>query len=235
MKTMYLLAASLLLSACVHIDMQQEIKGSGKQATETRTVKGFSKVSLEGDMDVYVTYGTSESVRIEADDNLLKYITTKIEGDELKIATSESIHSETPVKVYVTADDLAGLSMAGSGKMITQTPFTSKEFAASIAGSGDIDASITAEKLTASIAGSGDVKLKGSANIASVSVAGSGNVKGYDLTAKSASVDIAGSGNCELNTTDLLTGNIMGSGSIYYHGDPKLNSSIMGSGDIKKR
>jgi hypothetical protein len=236
MKIMYLLTAALVLSACVRFsELGEEIKGSGKQATETRTLANFSKISLEGDMDVYVTYGTTESARIEADDNLLKYITTKIEGNELVISSSEPIHSESPIKVYVTADDLAALSIAGSGKMVTQTPFTSKDFGASIAGSGDIDANIIAEKLSASVAGSGNVILKGSANLASVTVAGSGDVKGYNLVTKTASVDIAGSGNCELNTTEQLTGNIMGSGSIYYHGDPKLNRSIMGSGDIQKR
>jgi hypothetical protein len=237
MKIMYLLATTLLLSACVRFsDLDREtIKGSGKIATETRSLSGFSKISLEGDMEVYVSQGAGESVRIEADDNLLRYVTTKIEGNELVLSTSESLNSENPIKLYVTADDLTALSMAGSGKMITQTPFTAKDFSTSIAGSGDIDANIVAQKVSASIAGSGNVILKGSADLASVSVAGSGDVKGYNLIAKTASVDIAGSGNCELSASEQLTGNIMGSGSIYYHGDPKLNKSIMGSGDIKKK
>lgn len=235
MKIMYLLAATLLLSACVRFSDLEQIKGSGKLATETRALTGFSKISLEGDMEVYVTQGATESVRIEADHNLLKHITTTIEGGELEISSNESLNSENPIKVYVTADDLSALRMAGSGKLITQTPFTSKDFSTSIAGSGSIAANIVAEKLTASIAGSGNVILKGTADLASVSVAGSGDVKGFDLITKTASVDIAGSGNCELSTTDQLTGNIMGSGSIYYHGDPKLNKSIMGSGDIQKK
>lgn len=235
MKNMYLLAATLLFSACMHVDMQQEIRGSGKLSSETRSLGQFTKVRLEGAMDVYITQGATESARIEADDNLLKYITTDVSKNELEISTSESIESDNPVKVYVTVRSLTAMNLEGSGSMVTQVPFSSKEFVASIAGSGDIDANIKAEKLNASIAGSGDVKLKGSADLASVNVAGSGDVKGFDFVARTASVDIAGSGDCEVNAIEQLTGNIMGSGSIYYHGDPKLNTSIMGSGDIKKR
>lgn len=236
MKIMYLLAVALVLSACMRFsDLHEEIKGSGKPGTETRSLANFTKIRLEGAMDVYVTQGASESARIEADDNLLKYITTDVSNNELEISSTESLESDNPIKVYVTVKSLTALNLEGSGTMVTQTPFNSREFGASIAGSGDINANITAEKLNASIAGSGNVILKGSANLASVSVAGSGDVKGYDLVAKTASVDIAGSGDCEVNATEQLTGNIMGSGSIYYHGDPKLNTSIMGSGDIKKK
>lgn len=236
MKTMYLLAAALLLSACARMsDLHLATKGSGSSATETRTVTGFTKISLEGGMDVFVTQGANESVRIEADDNLLKLITTSLSAGELELSTSESIDPVTPVKVYITAKSLDGLSIAGSGKIVTETPFTTKDFDASIAGSGDIQANVIAEQIDASIAGSGNVILKGSTNAASVSVAGSGDVKGFDLVAKSVSVDIAGSGDCEITASEQLTGNIMGSGSIYYKGDPKLKSSVMGSGNIQKK
>jgi hypothetical protein len=236
MKTMYLLAATLLLSACVRFgDLHDATKGSGTSATETRTVTGFTKISLEGAMDVFVTQGANESVRIEADDNLLKLITTDVSGGELELSSSESIDPVTPIKVYITARSLDGLSIAGSGKIVTETPFTTKDFDASIAGSGDIQANVIAEQIDASIAGSGNVILKGSTNSASVSVAGSGDVRGFDLAAKSASVDIAGSGDCEISASEQLTGNIMGSGSIYYKGDPKVMRSIMGSGDIHKK
>lgn len=237
MKSMYLLVAAFVLSACVRFsDLDpSSIKGSGTKATETRTLGSFTKVSLEGAMDVYVSQGANESVRIEADDNILKVITTEISGGELEISTSESISPVTPIKVWVTAKSLEGLSMAGSGTMVTETPFTSKNFDASIAGSGDIHANVTADNVDASIAGSGNVVLKGAAKLASVSVAGSGDVHALELATQTATVDIAGSGDCEINATEQLTGNIMGSGSIYYKGEPKVNSSIMGSGDIKRK
>ena len=237
MKIMYLLVTALVLGACVRFsDLDPTaVKGSGTKATETRTLAGFTKVALEGAMDVYVSQGSSESVRIEADDNILKVITTEIDNGELEISTSESIDPVTPIKIWVTAKTLEGMSIAGSGKMVTETPFTSKTFDASIAGSGDLHAEITADDLEANIAGSGNVVLKGTAKQASVNVAGSGDVKGFDLNAQSVKIDIAGSGDCEISAAQELTGNIAGSGSIYYRGEPKISRSIMGSGDIRKK
>jgi hypothetical protein len=237
MKIMYLLVAALVLGACVRFsDLDPTaVKGSGTKATETRTLSQFSKVELEGAMDVFVSQGTNESVRIEADDNILKLITTEIKNGELELSTSESISPVTPIKVWVTTRSLEGLSIAGSGTIVTETPVTAEKFATSIAGSGDIHANVNAQTVDASIAGSGDVVLTGTAKLTSVSVAGSGDVRAIDLATQTATVDIAGSGNCEIDATEQITGNIMGSGSIYYKGEPKVSRSIMGSGDIRKK
>lgn len=219
----------------MHVGDFDAVKGSGTIKSETRQISGFSKVSLEGAMDVYIVQGDNESVRIEADDNLLKLIETNVKKGELEITNSESISPSQTIKVYVTARTLEAMSVAGSGNMTTQSAFSSEQFDVAIAGSGDITADVRAETVEAAIAGSGDIILKGTANSTDVSIAGSGDVKALDLATRTATVDIAGSGDCEVHTSEMLTGNIMGSGSIRYKGEPKINSSIMGSGDIERK
>jgi hypothetical protein len=235
MKNMHLLATSLILASCVHTGDLGSVKGSGTIATETRQITGFTKVALEGAMDVYITKGENESVRIEADENLLKLITTKIDNGELEIGSDMDLEPSKTIKVYVTARVLEAMSVEGSGDMIAQSAFASTSFAASIAGSGDITGEIQAEQLDASIAGSGDIKLKGSANKMSIDVAGSGDVNTIDLVSKSVDINIAGSGDCQVHAVEAINANVMGSGNIQYRGEPKVTQSIMGSGSISKK
>lgn len=235
MKTMFTVVNALLLSACMHVGEFDAIKGSGKIATENRTITGFTRISLEGSADVYVTQGAAESIRIEADDNLLQHITTEVTGGELEISNRESISPSQNVKVFITARSLEGLSIAGSGIIVTETPFSANTFELAIAGSGDIKARVNADVVDASIAGSGDIVVAGSAKSSSISIAGSGDYKAYDLSANTADISIAGSGDCELIANESLTASIMGSGSVYYKGEPKISSSIMGSGSIERK
>lgn len=220
------------LSACVHIGDLDAIKGSGTIKSETRQISDFKRVALEGAADVIITPGETYSVRIEADDNLLPHITTKIEGGELEISNEHSIAPTKTIKVFITTKQLEGMSIAGSGTMVTNAPFDSRAFSTSIAGSGEIIADVRAETVDAAISGSGDIAVKGLAKTASVSIAGSGDFKGFELSTAAASVEIAGSGDAEIHASETLTGNIMGSGDIYYRGEPRINSSIMGSGRI---
>ena len=232
---MLLLATAFLAAACMHVGDFDAVKGSGTVKSEIRQITGFTKVSLEGAMDVFIVKGESESVRIEADDNLLKLIETKVDGDELEISSTEELEPSQTIKVYVTTRALEGMSIAGSGDMVTQSPFVSKAFAAAIAGSGDIKADVQAEVLDASIAGSGDINIKGSAGKTEVDIAGSGSVNGIELVTRAVDVNIAGSGNCQVHASEVLTANIMGSGSVYYRGEPKINQSVMGSGSITRK
>ena len=63
------------------------VEGSGKLLVETRDLPSFSGVNVSGSMDVYLTQGTTQAVKVEADDNLLKLIKTKVRGQELFISS----------------------------------------------------------------------------------------------------------------------------------------------------
>ncbi len=67
-----LIIGNLLITACG----LRTIQGSGDVITESRDVSGFDSVSLTGIGRVIITQGDKESLTIEADDNLLEYITS---------------------------------------------------------------------------------------------------------------------------------------------------------------
>ena len=200
---------------CVRWDNKDQIQGSGVAKTEQRDVEKFEELSLMGGMDAVVTIGDQQSVTIEADDNVLPIIETKVEDGKLIVEPTEGYHAKTQVKLTITVPQLKGVAINGSGDV-------------------DVNGLNGASSFAVAINGSGDVTAKGTADAVSVAVRGSGDVKLQDLQAKNGKVAVAGSGDVTVNATDKLDVSVAGSGDVKYMGSPKITKSIAGSGSVRK-
>ncbi len=192
------------------------IVGSGKTATESRTVPAFRKVELQGSIDVEVTVGSAGPLKVEADDNLVKMITTEVRGDTLVVSTKGgSYSSKTSMKVVCSTASFDAGSINGSGNMLVRDVH-GKDVSFDISGSGSIAASGSTDTLKGDIQGSGDLHLD-------------------RLTARTAKVGISGSGGADVNVSDDLNVDIAGSGDVRYQGKPQVHKSISGSGGVHPR
>src|SRR5687767_2816207 len=97
----FLLLLLVLFSSC-HFMGGRRVRGNGNSRTETRAVGSFTSIRVLGGMDVELRSGTSADVRIEADENLLKYILTDRDGDALLIRTRNryNLQPRAGMKVY---------------------------------------------------------------------------------------------------------------------------------------
>jgi hypothetical protein len=215
--------------------------GSGRSASETRSLGDFQAVSLNGSIDIVVRQGAQQQVQVQADDNLLPLLETSVEsgknGQTLQVRwkKGESIYHRGKVLVTVVVPKLSGLASSGASDMRVEA-FTTPALQVSLSGSGDarLDG-LNTEDLSISISGSGDVSGKGSATKLSVSIAGSGNVKFDAMRADDVQVAIAGSGDALVNAQRTLNVRIAGSGDVSYVGNAALKSSVAGSGSVSRK
>jgi len=189
------------------------VQGSGVTASEVRQVPEFAQVQLTGSFEVEVEVGPTESVRVEADDNIVPLITTAVVGSTLKITARHGFSTNQPVKVQVQVPRLLGVDHSGSGSMRVQ--------------------GIDSERFVVKLQGSGSVRLAGRADALVANIEGSGALAAADLVTTSATVDLAGSGTAEVHASEQLAVAIAGSGSVRYAGGPKdITRNIHGSGTI---
>ena len=170
---------------------------------QTRDVSGFSGVASSGSFDVYITTGGKESVRLEGDNDLLDKIETVVDGKTLHIRTKRQYERDqldfSGVKIHVTARELSALSLSGSGIMRVDSPLKADAFAATVSGSGHIEAGqITSNRMQATVSGSGSFEASGSAKETEITVSGSGGFNGKNFTAGDAEVRVSGSGSVYL-------------------------------------
>ncbi len=203
-----------LLAGCT--TWAADYQGSGSLATAKRELPSFHAVHVHGSADVEASVGSSQSLELTWDDNLLEHVRTTVENGKLKISMAEgSFSSKRKLVVKLTATSLDGMALHGSGD-------------ARISG-------VAGTSFDAAIHGSGNVLGTGSADAVSVVINGSGNVDLRALKAQSAEVEINGSGDVHVFASQAVDASIRGSGDVRYYGDPKeVKTNVAGSGDIGK-
>ncbi|MEJ2164493.1 MAG: DUF2807 domain-containing protein [Desulfobacterales bacterium] len=211
------------------------IYGSGTVISEERVVPVFDQIHLKGSGKVILTRAASHSVQIKTDDNIMPYIRTEVDNGRLVIFHERKYIRPTILTYYITAANLEGVSIAGSGDISGHDDFDADRFYADISGSGDLSLRLRTERLESNISGSGSIYLSGATNFYDATITGSGDVDAFELQAGKSSVVITGSGNCRVNASELLRAKITGSGDVLYKGHPKIRKSITGSGKVKHR
>lgn len=236
------LGAALLAPAAARA--ADRVVGSGRTATEPRSVGDFEAISLNGSIDIIVRQGATTAVSATADDNLLPLLETFVEpaasgasGARLVVRWKPGTNLSTRNKalVIVVTPRLVALGSAGSGDARIES-FSTPSLKLSLAGSGDAAlAGLRAEEFQIAVAGSGDVKADGQAARLKITVAGSGDVMARELRADHVTVSIAGSGDVAVQAQKKLAVSIAGSGDVVYTGDAEVTRTVVGSGSVKRR
>ena len=217
----------------------KSVRGNGNVITSNRNEGSFDGVKTAGSFDLYVTQGDTYSVRIEAEENLMKYIITEVSNGELKVKVSNGINlrPKKDMKVFVTAPRFKELGIAGSGNITAESVLKSDErMELSVSGSGDIRISeVDAPKIIIRISGSGNAAVGGTTRDAEFRIAGSGDIKCKELKTENTEVHIAGGGNVWSYCSQSLDVHIAGSGDVHYAGNPvNVKQKIAGSGNMIK-
>lgn len=194
----------------------QNVTGSGNVKTEERTVSGFDRVSVEGIGELRIEQSGTESLTVEAEDNLLPLLISEVEGGRLKlgIRPNSSISATKPIVYRLKVKSLDGLEGSGS---VT------------------IDAvGLDADRLEVDFSGTARGVLAGSATAQRVTVSGAGGFDGRALSGRTAEVEVSGTGRAVVNVSDELTARASAASTIGYLGSPKVDEQTSGVARVEK-
>ncbi|UCG24833.1 MAG: DUF2807 domain-containing protein [Chloroflexota bacterium] len=209
--------------------------GSGNVITEERDVSGFDKVLMTGSGIAEIIQGDTESLVVEAEDNIMPSVESEVENGVLVLGqkSGTTINPTEPVRYTVTMIDVAGLEITGSGA-INSDSIDANIITLGISGSGGINiVELDGDSVDMTISGSGGAWLSGDVADQVVEIGGSGEYRAADLHSGTAVVTIGGSGDAVVWVDTTLDVNISGSGGISYYGDPILTQSVSGSGEVE--
>lgn len=231
------------------------VRGSGNVVEETRTVSGVTSVELATIGRLVIEAGESESLRIEAEDNLLEHFETEVRSGRLRIETKDNVNlrNTRPVNYYLTVTDLESIVISSSGDI--QAPdLESDRFSITISSSGNLEmGDLEAEAVTVRISSSGDVTMGSlNANSLEVDISSSGNLdiaggqverqnitinssgkyNARNLQSDEAEVRLSSSGSATIWVLDHLKAVLRSSGDVRYRGNPTVDSSTSSSGEV---
>jgi hypothetical protein len=232
---LFALSSAILFSSCRYVSGER-VRGNGILKTEDRTTGSFKSVASHGSFDVYVSNG-EPSVKIEAEENLLPFIETYVDGSTLNIRTKDNswIRPGRQIKIFVSSPDFESIRSYGSGDITGQSKIiNTSNLELRVNGSANIKMDVDAPAINTQTNGSGDIDLKGTAKSFTGEIHGSGDIRALDLQTDEATIKIYGSGNANVFVNSKLDVHVAGSGDVNYKGNAQVSSRMMGSGRIKK-
>jgi len=230
--TLILLAGTTLfgLSSC----MLNCVHGSGSQTSENRKVSDFSRIDITGGFHVILKQDSSLSVKVTADDNLMKYIKTSVNGSKLRIYTRRNICNSGQMTVYIGVRHLeelkasGGIQVESDGKIITQ------DLHLALRGATKVTMDLNAASVTTTGSGATELNLKGQASSHNIDLSGSGKVNALDFVVGNCEIQTRGVGHSEVNVLHSLSIHSTGASEVKYRGNPTVNSDKLGASSIEK-
>ena len=231
LTVLYLATITALLAGCgVTV-----VNGSGKVITQSRTVSNFSTFTLAGLGDVIITQGATESLTIEAEDNVMPLLKSEVKAGNLIIYMDQKdwkdvIRPTKPIKIALAAKNLSLIELTGMGT-ISSPSFKAAKLTVQVSGAGAVKIpKLEATDLKTVLSGFGNTELDGQVTSQEVEMTGAGQYLAGNLSSQTAKVTVTGTGNATVWARDTLSVTIGGAGNVSYYGNPKVTKSITGLG-----
>ena len=194
----------------------QCVEGNGKVGSEMRSLPPFTRIQADGVLEIDVTCGHDQRVRITAETNLLPRIRTRVQHQTLIIDTDRSICAQKDLRMEIAVPRLDGLAADGAIDAVV--------------------ARIRSERFVLDLAGSGNATLSGRAGQLEARLTGAGDLDAAELLTRHASVVMAGAGEATVHAAQRLEAAIEGTGDITVYGNPEeIVENISGVGEVLRR
>jgi len=219
------------LSSC----MFNCVHGSGNQRSEDRKVGDFSQITISGGYHVVLKQDSSFSIKITADDNLLKYIKTNVTGDRLHIYSKRNFCNNGEILVNIGIKNLEEVKASGAVEVESDGKIHTQDLRFKLSGVTKVTMELNAANVTTSGSGATELYLKGQASSHHIDISGSGKVHAFDFVVGSCEIQTSGVGESEVNVLNSLSVHSSGASEVKYKGNPSnVTNDKSGASSVEK-
>jgi len=234
MKTLKLTLAGMMLLTLTYTSVKAQNKGNGDVTTQERQVPAFEAIKVGCAINLYVSQGDKQIVKVVTDENLQDRITTKVTNGTLSL-NCDNIKDASKMNVYVTAVNLSKIDASSASKVTGETLLKSEVFGLYTSGAAkttlNIETgifnnetsgaayniiSLTAKTVNTQVSEAGNLSLKGSAENHKTEVSGAGSLKALEFITDNTDANVSGAGNAKIMARKLLKAELSGVGNITY-------------------
>ena len=222
--------ALIVLNAC------NQIQGSGNIVTENRSTGDFTGISAGGACEVELKNGPVTEVKVEADDNIIGLIETKVSNHTLNITTKNGNNfNNGHFKVYVTAPEINEIKSSGAASIIIKNILKSNDkITLEASGAATITGEADAPEINAEASGAAGIKLSGRTKNYKAEASGSATIKTENLMSETTKVHASGAATAHVYASITLDADADGAATIHYKGAASVSQKTSGAANIKK-
>lgn len=216
----------VIASACNNPDSWDCFQVAGKTKVERREFNNFSQISVFNKLDVEIIQTDHYAVEIQAGENLIPGITTKIAGSRLEIENNNSCellrNSDKIALVRIFFDSIDNIEVFTTGTLKSIDTIRLKSINLSKRSNGDMFLNLKADNVFIYSNEYGDAIFSGNIKSVSIRQEGIGLVDFSQCNIENGYVITRGPGKTKVKVKNEISGDVSGNGILEVYGDPQV-------------
>ncbi|MDY6148055.1 MAG: head GIN domain-containing protein [Porphyromonas sp.] len=246
----------LLLPSCVAVAKKKVVRATGELVQKNLPYTGIRSIEASSRITVELIQSENESTYLVAPKDILPYLRTQKEGDELIIDLKPDIiyRVEQPIKVVVNTRSIRKLELSGASEALLNGHFSTdllnielsgsssikemdlecKSLECELSGASQLKGSILCTQMEVELSGASEFVMNGKCDQMKLDSSGASSFSGEKLATTTASIEMGGAGNTSVGVTKELSYDLSGASSLIIFGNPRiLKSEVGGSSSIR--
>ena len=235
-KTLFIFAFIALISLNL-----MAAKGNSDK-TQNRQVSNFNGIKVSTGIDLYITMGTTEEVKIVADDEIIDDLITEVKDGTLRIYMKQANNwfnwnsgSQTR-KAYVTVKEMESIDASSGSDVSSENTLTGEDLKVNASSGSDVAIDIYYKNVWVDTSSGSDAKLSGKVKTLNAEASSGSDIVAKNLESKICKVSVSSGSDATVNVADELYANASSGGDIGYYGNPQVKDINESSGgDVSQK
>ena len=195
---------------------------AAQPTSEERTVNGFTELRVQQGVDVYLTQGSRESLRIEVEGAKLEDVVSTVEGNVLTLSMPNN-WMWTPgrrVAAHVGFVRLTAISASGGSDIESRNALRLEDLEVRASGGSDVDLDVQARSLEFTLSGGSDLELRGSTPSLTLTASGGSDADAASMAAERVELRISGGSDASVRASTAIEIEASGGSDVSVSGNP---------------
>ncbi len=190
------------------------VEGNGNSTTKSFNVSEFTKIDASSAFEIDVQVGESQSVKIETDENLMKYVEVSVKNNTLFLELENSTNLDGDMKAVISVESLKSIDLSGACKINVD----------------DIDS----DDFTVDVSGACKGVFSGNVKNLNLELSGASKLNTVELKAENLNIDLSGASKLDVHCENSLIIDASGASKVTVYGDPKTTKTdFSGASSVK--
>ncbi len=187
-------------------------RGEGAVTSETRQIRGFTRVEAGAGISVSVRIDPTATVEVRAQQNIVPIILTDVTNETLRIHSARSYTSSEPVEIVISTPQLDGIALSGGSH-------------------GTVDG-LASDALDVSLTGGSQLTASGQSRTVTLDMTGGSTADLEAVSAATISVDLSGGGDATVTASERVQGTASGGTRLTVLGGAQLSVDTSGDAQV---
>ena len=208
--------------------------------TEFRKVKDYNAIKVSAGIDLYITMGETEEVKIVADDDIIDEIITEVKDGTLRIYMKSNNWFNWNVrgsrKAYVTVKELVAISASSGSDVESENTLKGESLKVKASSGSDVEIDVFYKNFSLDTSSGSDAKISGKVKTFEVEASSGSDIKARNLESVICKARASSGSDITVSVSGELYAKASSGADIRYYGNPEIRDiSESSGGDVTQK